>query len=39
LRQQGISDETVYLIAIYDKSEKDNLSEKELDELLKFVPE
>jgi len=33
-----ISDETVYLIAIYDKSEKDNLSEKELDDLLKFVP-
>ena len=34
-----ISDETVYLIAIYDKSEKDNLSDKELDDLLKFVPE
>lgn len=34
-----ISDETVYLLTIYDKSEKENLSDKELEELLKFVPE
>jgi hypothetical protein len=34
-----ISDETVYLLSIYDKSEKENLSDNELDELLKFVPE
>ena len=32
------SDATVYLLAIYNKSEKENLTEKELDELLKFVP-
>ncbi|MDB5013837.1 MAG: hypothetical protein JWQ25_2039 [Daejeonella sp.] len=29
----------VYLLAIYDKSEKENLSPKELQELLKEVPE
>jgi len=34
-----ISDNTVYLLSIYDKSEKENLSEKELDELLKYIPE
>ena len=34
-----ISNETVYLLTIYDKSEKENLSDKELEELLKFVPE
>lgn len=34
-----IAEETVFLISIYDKSEKDNLTDKELDELLKFVPE
>ena len=34
-----ITNAAVYLIAIYDKSEKDNLTDKELDELLKFVPE
>jgi hypothetical protein len=33
-----ISHGTVYLIAIYDKSEKENLSDKELTELLKFIP-
>jgi hypothetical protein len=33
------SDETVFLISIYDKSEKENLTDKELDELLKYVPE
>lgn len=34
-----ITDATVYLLSIYDKSEKENLTNKELDELLKFVPE
>lgn len=32
-----ISETTVYLISIYDKSEKENLSDKELKELLKSV--
>ncbi|MEQ1732712.1 MAG: type II toxin-antitoxin system RelE/ParE family toxin [Bacteroidia bacterium] len=32
-----ITDATVYLLSIYDKSEKENLTDKELDELLKFV--
>lgn len=34
-----IADETVYLLSIYDKSDKENLSNKELKELLKFVSE
>ena len=34
-----IADETVYLLSIYDKSDTDNLSNKELSELLKEVPE
>ncbi len=29
---------TVYLLSIYDKSEKENLTDKELDELLKAIP-
>lgn len=33
-----ITDATVYLLAIYDKSEKENLSAKELEDLLKYVP-
>ncbi len=33
-----ITDNTVYLLSIYDKSEKDNLSDKELQELLKYLP-
>ena len=33
-----ITDNTVYLLSIYDKSEKDNLSDKELEELLKYLP-
>jgi mRNA-degrading endonuclease RelE of RelBE toxin-antitoxin system len=33
-----IADETVYLLSIYDKSDKENLTDKELAELLKFVP-
>jgi mRNA-degrading endonuclease RelE of RelBE toxin-antitoxin system len=32
-----IAEETVFLISIYDKSEKDNLTDKELNELLKYV--
>jgi len=34
-----IAEETVFLISIYDKSEKENLTDKELDELLKYLPE
>jgi len=34
-----IADATIYLLSIYDKAEKENLSNKELDELLKFIPE
>jgi mRNA-degrading endonuclease RelE of RelBE toxin-antitoxin system len=33
-----ITDATVYLLSIYDKSEKENLSDKELKELLKAIP-
>lgn len=34
-----VTDATVYLLSIYDKSEKENLTDKELDELLKSIPE
>ena len=34
-----IAENTVYLIAIYDKSEKESLTDKELGELLMYVPE
>lgn len=34
-----IADETVYLLSIYDKSDKESLTDKELDELLEEVPE
>ncbi len=34
-----IADNIVYLLAIYDKSDKDNLTDKELKELLEFVPD
>jgi len=34
-----IADDTVFLLSIYDKSNKDNLTDKELQELLEFVPE
>ncbi|MBC8054695.1 MAG: type II toxin-antitoxin system RelE/ParE family toxin [Sphingobacteriaceae bacterium] len=34
-----LTENDVYLLAIYDKSEKENLSPKELQELLKAVPE
>ena len=30
---------TVYLLAIYDKSDRENLTDQELNELLQFVPE
>lgn len=33
-----ISEKTVYLLSIYDKSEKENLTNKELIELLKYIP-
>lgn len=33
-----IEEETVYLITIYDKSEKENVTSKELEELLKHLP-
>jgi mRNA-degrading endonuclease RelE of RelBE toxin-antitoxin system len=33
-----VTDETVYLLSIYDKSEKENLTDKELNELLAFIP-
>jgi len=32
-----VSDEAVFLLSIYDKSEKENLSIKELKELLKSI--
>lgn len=34
-----ITEKTVFLISIYDKSEKENLSDKELEDLLKNIPE
>jgi mRNA-degrading endonuclease RelE of RelBE toxin-antitoxin system len=34
-----ISQKTVYLLSIYDKSEKESISEKELFEILKYLPE
>lgn len=34
-----VSEETVYLLAIYDKSDKETLTDKELKELLQFIPE
>jgi mRNA-degrading endonuclease RelE of RelBE toxin-antitoxin system len=33
-----IAEETVYLLSIYDKSDKENLTDKELDEILKNIP-
>lgn len=33
-----VTDATVYLLSIYDKAEKENLSDQELEELLKSVP-
>ena len=34
-----VTNTTVYLLAIYDKGEKESLTDKELKELLKFVAE
>jgi mRNA-degrading endonuclease RelE of RelBE toxin-antitoxin system len=34
-----VADATVYLLTIYDKSEKENLTNKELNELLTDIPE
>lgn len=31
--------DSVYLLSIYDKSDKETLSDKELEELLQYVPE
>jgi hypothetical protein len=33
-----VAETTVYLLSIYDKTDKDNLTDKELKELLKDVP-
>ncbi len=33
-----VADGTVYLLSIYDKSEKENLTDKEINELLKYIP-
>ena len=33
-----ITESVVYLLSIYDKSEKENLSDEELQELLKMLP-
>jgi hypothetical protein len=32
-----IVETTIYLLTIYDKSDKDNISDKELDEMLNFI--
>ena len=34
-----VTDDTVFLLSIYDKSDKENLTDKELEELLKYVLE
>ena len=33
-----VTEDTVYLLSIYDKSEKETLTEKDLNELLKYIP-
>jgi mRNA-degrading endonuclease RelE of RelBE toxin-antitoxin system len=33
-----IADQIVYLLSIYDKSEKENLTDKELKELIQLIP-
>jgi hypothetical protein len=35
----AITQSAVYLLSIYDKSDKENLTDKELDELLKDIPQ
>lgn len=32
-----VTDNTVYLISIYDKSEKENITDKELESLVRFI--
>ena len=32
-----VTEDTVYLLSIYDKSEKENLTDKELKELLEYI--
>jgi hypothetical protein len=34
-----IRDATVYLLSIYDKSEKENLTDEELKKLLEYIPD
>ena len=34
-----VTEDTVFLLSIYDKSDKENLTDKELEELLKYVLE
>lgn len=34
-----VKDSIVYLLSVYDKSEKDSISDKELDELLSNIPD
>lgn len=34
-----IQEKTVFLLTIYDKSQKENITDKELSELLEFIPE
>ncbi len=33
------TDDVIFLLTIFDKSQKENLTDKELGELLKFIPE
>ena len=33
-----VTDQTVFLLAIYDKAEKENITDKELEQLLEHVP-
>lgn len=34
-----VTDAIVYLLSIYNKAEKENLTDKELQELLKWIPD
>lgn len=34
-----VANDAVYLLSIYDKTDKKNLSDKDLDELLQFLPD
>jgi hypothetical protein len=33
-----VTDQTVYLLSIYDKADNENLTNKELEELLTYIP-